>query len=242
MLLTGIGIFAFLAASSASISGILTAYITEGKQGIKKLFGGFKRVKNKPIYYLLAFIIPPVIALVAIGISTLLGNPFYTIGLTQLAAFPSMFLMITIQAGLGEEIGWRGYACPKLAERYSALNATLIIGVFWALWHVPLYFFPGMLQYEMTQQLGFFNIFIWYSIFIVATSIVHGWIYYVSDGNLWLPIILHGSLNAFGGLFAYGNLENYGGPTVLYVLIIVWVIAAVLITLIYGPKKLKRTK
>lgn len=238
----GAGFLGLFAAASASISGILTAYITEGKQGIKDLFSGFKRWRHNPIYYLLAFIIPPVIVLIAIGISSLLGNPFYSIKLEQWAGFPLMLLFVTIQAGLGEELGWRGYANPKLAENNSALKACLIIGIIWAFWHLPLYFFPGMLQYELARQVGFFTMFLFYSILIIAEAIVFGWIYYVSNGNLWLPILMHGSLNAFGWLFAYDNLDNYGGATMIIILVIMWVILATLITLIYGPKKLKRTK
>jgi len=242
LVLFEIGILALIAASSASIAGILTAYITKGKQGIKDLFSGFRKWRHKPVYYIPAIFIPLIIILIAIGISSLFGNPYYSIEMGQWAAFFPMFLFITIQAGLGEELGWRGYANPKLAENNSALKACLIIGVAWAFWHLPLYFFPGMMQYKVVQKIGFFNMFLWYSIFIIAAAVVFGWIYYVSDGNLWLPVLMHGSLNAFGWLFAFDNIDNYGGPVMIITMIIVWVIFAAIITLIYGPKKLKRTK
>lgn len=99
-----------------------------------------------------------------------------------------------------------------------------------------------MMLYDLTKEMGYMNSIIWYSIFIIAAAIVFGWLYYVSYWNLWFPVLIHGFLNAFGWLFAYDDINNYGGPTMIISIIIIWFIAAIIITLIYRLKKLKRTQ
>jgi membrane protease YdiL (CAAX protease family) len=223
-----------LAASSASLAGPVTAALTEGKEGVKKLLRGFTRWRCSPLWYAVAIVIPPAIVLIAAGISTIFGNPFPLPGPQRWAMLVPMFFILTVQAGLGEEIGWRGYATPKLSERYSVLVSSLIVGVVWACWHLPLYLFPGFVQHEIAQNLGFVSTFLMYSVFVVAAAVIYAWIYFVSGGNLWLPILLHGSTNAFGWFFNYQDIEAYGGITIMVCFTGLWIAAAVIVTVIPG--------
>jgi len=149
--------------------------------------------------------------------------------------------MHTVQAGLGEEIGWRGFATPKLMEKRSALKSSLVVGVVWASWHIPLYFVPGTLQNVLVQTIGFPLTIMAYSLNIIAFAIVWSWIYEVSNRNLWLPILIHGSTNSFATFFAIGNFEVYGiAPIMISALL--WIILAVAIVFIYGPQRFSRSK
>jgi len=60
-----------------------------------------------------------------------------------LVMLPVHFLMLTLTDGLGEEPAWRGFALPRLLTRHNALVASLILGVLWALWHLPLFWIEG---------------------------------------------------------------------------------------------------
>ena len=61
----------------------------------------------------------------------------------NIGIFISM-LVITLITALGEEIGWRGFALPRLQKRFNALTSALILGIFWGVWHIPMLFAFGM--------------------------------------------------------------------------------------------------
>jgi len=241
LMLTGIGWLGLLAASGSSIAALITAAWVGGKEGLKQLLSGFIRWRCSPLWYILAVFIPALLSLTAIGATTAFGGQFqiqWTVGWVML--IPT-FLITTVQAGLGEEIGWRGYATPKLMEKRSALVSALIVGVVWAAWHIPLYFVPGTLQNVLVQTIGFPLTLVAYSLNIIAFAIVWSWIYEVSNRNIWLPILIHGSTNSFAAFFAIGNLEVYGiAPIVISALL--WIILAVAVILIYGPQRFSRSK
>ena len=91
-------------------------------------------------WYLFSFLVPAVIVLLAIGLHILLGGAVPEFGdPAQWYLVIPVFLYVLFFSVLGEEIGWRGYALPELQANHSALTASLIIGVIWGLWHVPLW-------------------------------------------------------------------------------------------------------
>jgi membrane protease YdiL (CAAX protease family) len=93
-----------------------------------------------------------------------------------------------IQVSIGEEIGWRGYALPKLQSGYSALVSSVILGGIWALWHLPLFFNPDS---------GYSNTPFWaFLIFILPVSILITWIFNSTGGSTLMIMILHAMLNA----------------------------------------------
>jgi len=93
-------------------------------------------------------------------------------------------IAIAIVAPLGEEFGWRGYALPRLQTRWSPLRASLIIGLVWALWHIPTLFVPGargVTPFELSL----------YLVAQVASSVVYTWLYNVSGGSIVGPLLAH---------------------------------------------------
>jgi membrane protease YdiL (CAAX protease family) len=62
-------------------------------------------------------------------------------------------LLLSVLSGpLNEEFGWRGYALDKLLLRFGFHGASLILGLFWAIWHLPWYVTPGQAQYNLLQS------------------------------------------------------------------------------------------
>jgi uncharacterized protein len=81
-----------------------------------------------------------------------------------------------------------GLALPRLQSRYGALAASLIIGIAWAAWHLPIWFIP---------EAGFSNLpFPVFAIFTVAMSILFTWLYNGSGGSVLLPALAHAAINA----------------------------------------------
>lgn len=133
-----------------------------------------------------------------------------------------------------EEIGWRGYALPRLQSRMAALSSSLIIGVIWALWHVPSFFLlPGADQAALP--------FLWYIPSVLAIAVVFTWLYNNTRGSLLLATLLHTSIQATNILIP--NLPTETGDTRLYGLnVLVAVVVASLIVIISGPQNLSKSQ
>jgi uncharacterized protein len=96
-------------------------------------------------------------------------------------------IVISTWIQAGEEIGWRGYALPRLAERMGFGSAGVLLGVIWAVWHLPLFLIPG------TDTTG--QSFPVYLLQVTAISVAMTWLYWKTDGSLLLVMILHAAVN-----------------------------------------------
>lgn len=87
----------------------------------------------------------------------------------------------------GEEIGWRGYALPRLSDRLGLSSASLILGVIWACWHLPFFFISG------TDKSG--QSFPVYLLDVTALSVAMAWLYWRTNGSLLLTMLMHAAVN-----------------------------------------------
>lgn len=87
----------------------------------------------------------------------------------------------------GEEVGWRGYALPRLATRFGLPGGSIILGVIWAVWHLPLFFIAG------TDTTG--QSFPLYLLQVTALSVAIAWLYANTSGSLFLTMLMHASIN-----------------------------------------------
>jgi len=144
----------------------------------------------------------------------------------------AVFLAFSIVPGsaLGEEIGWRGYALPRLQAGRSALGASLILGVIWALWHLPLWLTgaPGRTP-------------ILYAAFVVsviALSVILTWVYNSTGGSLLMVVLLHATFNLPVTL----AIDELGGRATVPVFLYfgLTVVAAIVVVIVAGPQHLSR--
>jgi membrane protease YdiL (CAAX protease family) len=87
----------------------------------------------------------------------------------------------------GEEIGWRGYALPRLAARFGFARASILLGLIWACWHLPLFFIPAADTYGQS--------FIVYVLQVTAISVAMAWLYAGTRGSLLLTMVMHAAIN-----------------------------------------------
>lgn len=110
----------------------------------------------------------------------------------------------------GEEIGWRGFALPRLVPRFGALGGSVIVGVLWAFWHLPLFYMPTMPQYG--------GPFLPYTGYTVALSMILTVLAAGTRGSVVIATLFHGAVNTFGltntaaghDLRGYSNALSYG--------------------------------
>ena len=95
--------------------------------------------------------------------------------------------MVSTWVQAGEEIGWRGYALPRLSERFGLAPASIILGILWATWHLPLFFFYGSDIRGQSFPL--------YLLQVTAVSVAMAWLYWRTGGSLLLVMLLHAAVN-----------------------------------------------
>lgn len=149
-------------------------------------------------FYLIGFI------LILTGLPLLIGSIVFTQSLNQLAYFspPTTFILIGIIAGAVEEPGWRGYAQKALQKNMSPLNSSIIIGIFWALWHMPLFLLEGTYQYSVgfaTSGFWFFNL------SILVGSVFYAWLYNAAGQVGIIAVLYHGLGNAMREILSFAN-------------------------------------
>ena len=211
-----------------SLIGILLTALFLGKSGLGALFRRLGQVRNPLIWYAVVLLLPPVLWLVALGVPTLLGLA------TIAFAFPvSMVSGSIFVAGLGEELGWRGFALPRLQARQQALPASLLLGVLWGLWHLPLAIALG--QVPLTS-LGLV-IFIGFVLTLTGLSVLYTWVYNNTKGSLFLMVLFHGVLDIVSYTIR-GTSTTWIIP-VLY-LILLWVVVTIVVVMA-GAARLSRS-
>ena len=129
--------------------------------------------------------------------------------------------------GFGEEIGWRGYALPRLQRDHSALSATLILGVMWVVWHVPAFFY---LDTYVSLGLAAFPLF---ALGVLTGAIVLTWIYNTTGGSVLMVAVWHG---VFDFIAASKASDGYIAA-LMSAAIMIW---AVVIVVVYKPADLSR--
>lgn len=87
----------------------------------------------------------------------------------------------------GEEVGWRGYALPKLAQRFGLALASIRLGLLWAFWHLPQFFIPEADTYGQS--------FIVFVLQVTALSVAIAWLFVRSHGSVLLTMLMHSAVN-----------------------------------------------
>ena len=210
-----------------AIAAIMAAALTGGRSAVRRLLAALVRWRVGWPWYVLVIVGPAVFAAAVAGAYALLGGswavgfPAATNGLASLAVF---LVVLTLTDGVGEELAWRGFALPRLLQRYSALVASVVLGVLWGLWHLPLLFTEGTALFGQPIWLLLAD--------IVAKSTLFTWVFLRTRGSVLIAALLHATTNLFvvsPTVAATGNLLLPG-----LALAAKWLLVGVLL-LVSGP-------
>jgi membrane protease YdiL (CAAX protease family) len=158
----------------------------EGWMGVKRLLKGALLWRFNPIWYLFAIFIVALIRFTNIGLH-IKAIPIPS----QWMNFGLLFIIGQLWVVIGEEYGWRGFALPRLQNSIGPLGASLVIGFFWASWHLPMFFIPGSPQYTDS----FFYSFSRYVCLVTFWSIIMTMLYNRTNGSVLVCMIFHAFLN-----------------------------------------------
>jgi membrane protease YdiL (CAAX protease family) len=224
----------------APLLAALTLVAREGGwKGVKTFFGQALDFHIKPVYWILALVLPLVIHVLSHYLALALGldvantlfpadSPVAPI----ILAIPYFFLMLVIGGGQ-EEFGWRGYAQAPLQEKIGVIPASLVIGVIWGIWHLPLWFMAGDLHSAYS--------FLAFVMMTTSISLMYAWLYNSSGKKLIVVMFFHAMNNTAAPLLPFlhgieGKPESaywiYAAVNVVFGLIFAYVLAK-------GPKPIK---
>jgi uncharacterized protein len=171
---------------------ILSAW-GSGRAGLGELLGRLLRWRIGWLWLLGAWLSPVFVFLIAAGFQAVLSgswSEFSNFGrVEELPGIQGLagWLVWTFTFGLGEETGWRGFALPRLQSRYTPRRSALIVGLFWAGWHAPAFFYD--------YELSFISVTI-FLVGILSGSALLTWLYNSTGGSLLAVVLWHGSYNA----------------------------------------------
>ena len=172
---------------SPSIGALIVSWISGGMPEIKRLLSGFTRWKvGFAWYFWAAFLILGPLAITLIYKA--LGNPSPGIIPGETILTMSETILFTLFSGpIAEEMGWRGFALPRLQGRYNALVSSLILGVIWTCWHIPLFFLTGATQMSIPFPI--------YLVLVLTITTYMTWLYNNTRGSLIITVLAHYAYN-----------------------------------------------
>jgi membrane protease YdiL (CAAX protease family) len=178
-------------------SFVMTA-VTSGKAGVRQLLRRYVLWRVGIQWYLLVLFGPPIVLL--LGETVFLGaTPWNALIANWSLVFTSYLpqvAIIAVFAQLLEEAGWTGFAVPRLQQKYGPLLGACILGVFWALFHLPTLFINsdiGSGQVPLPQVLPSMGRLI---LLAVISRIIWTWVFNNTRGSILLAILLHAASDA----------------------------------------------
>ena len=170
-------------------------YKAGGLSSIKKfLLSGFV-LRMRLTWWIAIFALPILLAGAAFwfNISTSNYQPDTTLLSQPLLIIPNLFFMFFLGGSFQEEFGWRGFALPRMLSILNPLKASLLLGIIWGFWHLPLFYISGLSQSYM--HFGFFLV------LTVAFSFIFTWIFLKTGCNLFSALFLHTTINTSLNIF-----------------------------------------
>jgi membrane protease YdiL (CAAX protease family) len=197
-----------LAVWGPNLAAVIVTAAISGWAGVLALLARVVRFRVGVLWYLLALFLVPAAGVLIRLVS---GQPFV------LTAIPGMGMAATlgvllVTGTLGEEVGWRGFALPRLLERMSPIAASLLLGAVWGVWHLPSFFVSGLPQAGLAIPVFLLG--------ALSLSVLATWILIHARGSVALSMLLHFSvnftLNVLGVKLLYVGLFQAAAALVLF--------------------------
>lgn len=184
-------VLGFLGAYGPSAAAVATAALHGGRGGVRTLLARLCRWRVGWAWYALVLMVPPAFVWVGVSVFALLGGSVAVSG-TMWPLSAVLILLTFLPFGpLGEELGWRGYALPRLDARFPPLTSSVLLGVVWAAWHAPMFWFTPM----GLPARGIGTAGMW-AANVVGFSILLSYAARRTNYSVPIAILLHATLNA----------------------------------------------
>ena len=171
------------------LSGFVCTGIVEGREGVKELLRRIVAWRVSGKAYLFAIFVPFLFSFLPLVLFSLMGgSPPRLDNLFRIVELLPIFIVTLFIGGLSEEPGWRGFALPILRKRHGRVSASLIVGIFWGAWHIPLHTVGTAIP--VASLIGFI-------ILTTIISILFTALADLSQDSVLLAIVFHATYNTF---------------------------------------------
>ena len=226
-------LMAILGGLGPSLAGLAISGVVVGKEGVRALLGRLRPGRVEWSWYLV-ILIPFAMALAALAIQRVLG---WKTDLGDVVSRIPLALAWPLFSSLGEELGWRGFALPRLQARRSALASTLLLGLVWGLWHLP----PDWIAMRHYGPLFPLYFVLAGPVLLTGEALLMTWVFNNTRGNVLLSVLFHYGITSSAillGPLDLSPVENVNSTLVSGV--VYWAIAGVLL-MAYGGSHLARS-
>ena len=204
----------FIFLFSPALAGLITAALTNGMTGVKEVLGRYLIWKFQIRWYLLVLLLLPAIFLVVAltsfrtNLESLwTGSPWYFL----IASFGYLMFINS-----GEEIGWRGFALSRLQSVIkNPLVASIVLGLIWGIWHLPIYLNPEQSSFPL----------ILFLLFIIGISIIYSVLFNNTHGSLLMAVVLHASTDIAP---RFMQIAKFTPTSWLIIVVLTWISAMIL--------------
>jgi len=189
-----------LAGFGPALAAVITSWVETGPRGLRSLLRRLLIVRLPWRWYLIALLGPAIILLVGRGLEQVLGGGVTPVdqpplqaemGLSHVPVIVFLFGLLAnnLIITLGEELGWRGFALPRLQFFWAPLTSGIVLGFLWGVWHLPLVWTPASRSAVAELPLWAFII------DITATSVLYVWIFNHTRGSVAIATLVHAANN-----------------------------------------------
>lgn len=187
-------IFLILGGAGPSIVGValvLTTYNKDERRDYWQRVISFRRIS--PLWWLIILLIYPLILAVSSLINALIGGAApgmeqFTALIANPLSLPMLILLWFMSGPIAEELGWRGYALDPMLTRFGAMRGSILLGLIWGVWHLPLFFMPATWHGQMGFQFAGFWTFLALN---VGNTLIFTWVYSNTKRSILSAIFLH---------------------------------------------------
>lgn len=174
-----------------SLAALLVIAFADGVSGLRSLGRRLRRWRVRPVWYAVALLVPPIVATtVSLALSLVSRDYLPAVAAADApGALLGMALASAVMIGFLEELGWTGFAVPRLVRRFGVLTTGLVVGVLWGVWHFPLFWEASSFVGTLGVGLLLARLFSWLPPFRVLMV----WVYDRTE-SLLLVSLMHVSL------------------------------------------------
>ena len=223
-------LFALRAYAGPTLAAIIVTSITDGRGGLHRLRHRITQWRAGWRWYV--FILVGIPALLLLGVIVQPGLLASFQGLSRvIVSYPIVFVAVFLEIGLPEEIGWRGFALPRMQPRYGPLWGTLLLGVLWGFWHLLYFLTPDHGGGPGTSFATVLISFLIFLLMVIAFAVIFTWVFNHTQGSVFISALLHASIDTPQAVWIplflavnetslnLASLIGFGVPAVLIVIL-----------------------